>query len=129
MAPLLPGITEFPQSVDSIVQANILLLIRFLHLHGAYLEGQAKEIDKAFRVVVVVQITGGEGGNALVIQGVRRCGSGLDNIAFVKLEFHFARDIFLGLFNESLLGLPQRSEPFAFVYQAGETAAHLFFRA
>ncbi len=43
------------------------LFLRFLHLHGADLAGEAEKVDKAFRVVVVVQIAGGEGSNAFII--------------------------------------------------------------
>ena len=51
-------------------------------------------------------------------------GSGLDDVALVELEFHFTGYIFLGLLDESLLSLTERSEPFAFVYQACELCTH-----
>ena len=73
---------------------------------------------------MVIQITGGEGSQVLIVQRVRRSGSRLDDVALVELEFHFTGHIFLGLLDESLLCLTERSEPFTFVYQACELRTH-----
>ena len=73
---------------------------------------------------MIIQITGGEGSQVLIVQRVRRSGSCLDDVALVELEFHFTGYIFLGLLNESLLSLTERSESFAFVYQACELCTH-----
>lgn len=78
------------------------LLPLLLHLHGANLAGKAEEIDEALRVVVVVEIAGGEGCDALVVKCVRRGGAGLDDVALVELEFHLARHIPLGGLDECL---------------------------
>lgn len=52
--------------------------------------------------MVVVEITGGEGGQGFVVQGVGRGGSGFDDVAFVELEFYFSGYVFLGAGYECL---------------------------
>ena len=71
-----------------------------LQLHGTNLQGQTEQIDEAFCIVMVIQITGGEGSQVLIVQRVRRSGSRLDDVALVELEFHFTGYIFLGLLDE-----------------------------
>ncbi len=66
-----------------------------LHFHCAYLTGKSEEVNKALCIVVVVKVACGEGGDAFVVQTVRRCGSRLNDIALVKLELYFAGYIFL----------------------------------
>ena len=100
-------------------------LFQLLVLHGAYLGGKAEQIDEAFRIVMVVQVAGGEGSDGLVVQGIGRGGPGLDNVALVQLELHFAGHIFLGLLDEGLHRLAQRGEPFSFVYDLSEFVAHV----
>ena len=53
-------------------------------LHCAHLGGKAKEIDEAFRIMVIVQIAGGEGSDGLIVQGVGGSGSGLNDVALVE---------------------------------------------
>ena len=48
---------------------------------------------------MIIQITGGEGSQVLIVQRVRRSGSCLDDVALVELEFYFTGYIFLGLLN------------------------------
>ena len=45
----------------------LLCSLGFLHFHGADFAGKAEKVDKAFRVVMVVQVAGGKGGNAFII--------------------------------------------------------------
>ena len=73
---------------------------------------------------MVIQITGGEGSQVLIVQRVRRSGSGFDDVALVELEFYFTGYIFLSLLDECLLCFTERSEPFAFVYQACKFRTH-----
>ena len=40
-------------------------------LHGAYLAGEAKQIDEAFRVMMIIQVTCGKGSDGFVVQGIR----------------------------------------------------------
>ena len=78
--------------------------------------------------MVVVQVAGGEGSQGLVVQGVGRGGSGLDDIALVELELHFSGHVLLGHIHKCLDGLAQRGEPFSFVYDLGELVAQVLFR-
>ena len=64
-------------------------------LHGAYLAGEAKQIDEAFRVMMVIQVTCGKGSDGFVVQGIRGGGARLDDISLVKLELHFSGNVFL----------------------------------
>ena len=81
----------------------------FLHFQSAHLLGKTEEVDKSFRVVVVIEIAGREGSEALVVEAVRRRSAGLNDIALVETELDFAGDIFLGRLDECLLRLAKRS--------------------
>ena len=48
--------------------------------------------------MVVVEVTGGKGGQGFVVQGVGGSGSGFDDVAFVKLELDFSGYVFLASF-------------------------------
>ena len=67
----------------------LFVVLNFLHLHSTNLQRQAKQCDESACVMVVIEITGGEGCQRFIVQAVRRSGSGFDDIAFVKLEFYF----------------------------------------
>ena len=71
-------------------------------LHGAYLAGEAKQIDEAFRVMMVIQVTCGKGSDGFVVQGIRGGGARLDDISLVKLELHFSGNVFLCAVHKSL---------------------------
>ena len=77
--------------------------------------------------MMVVEVTGGEGGQRLTVQGVRGGGACLDDVAFVQLELDFAGHILLGGFHEGLYSFPQGGEPFAFIYDLSHLVAHVFF--
>jgi len=51
---------------------------------------------------MVIQVTGCEACDALIVQRVRRSGTGFDDIALVKLELHFTGHILLGGLYECL---------------------------
>ena len=74
---------------------------------------------------MVVQLSGGEGGQGLTVQGVGGGGSGFDDVAFVKLEFYLSGYILLGGFHESLNSFPEGSEPFSLIYDLGHLVAHI----
>ncbi len=46
---------------------GVLFFLSFLHFHGTDFAGEAEEVDKAFRIVVVIQVAGGEGSDAFII--------------------------------------------------------------
>ena len=97
-----------------------LILFCFHELHSTNLQRQSEQGDESACVVVVIHITGGEGCQRLVVEAVRRCGSGFDDVAFVKFEFYFASYILLSACYECADSITQRSEPFSFVYIAQE---------
>ena len=107
----------------------LFIFFDFLLLHGAYLAGKAEQIDKAFCVMMVVQVTCGKGSDGFVIQGIRGGGACLDDISLVKFEFHFAGYIFLSAFYESLDSLAQRGKPFSFIHDLCEFIAHIKLRS
>ena len=76
--------------------------------------------------MVVVEISGCERSERLIVEAVWRSRSGFDDIAFVQLEFYFSGHVFLGGFHECLNCFAQRGEPFSFVYDLGELAAQFF---
>ena len=77
------------------------ILALFLHLHCTHLAGEAKQIDEALCIMVIVQIAGGEGSDALIVERVGRSGASLDDIALVELEFYLAGHIFLSLLDDA----------------------------
>lgn len=101
------------------------LLALLLHLHGADFAGQAEEVDEALRVVVVVKVAGGEGGDALVVERVRGGGACLDDVALVELELHFAGHIPLCGLDKRLQRLAKRGEPLALVDHLREFVAEV----
>ena len=103
-----------------------LIVLHFLKLHCADLQGQTEQSDESVRVVVVVHIACGEGSKGLIVQAVWRSGSGFDDVSFVKFQLYFAGDILLSGFHECLNRFPERSEPFAFVHDLRELVAQVF---
>ena len=65
---------------------------------------------------MVVEVSRRKACKGFAVQWVRRNSSGFDDVAFIELELNFACHILLGAFNESLDSLPERSEPFSFIY-------------
>lgn len=45
----------------------VFLAFRFLHFHSTDFAGEAEQIDEALRIVMVIQISGSEGGDAFII--------------------------------------------------------------
>ena len=86
---------------------RLLVSLKLLHLHGADLGGKAEQIDEALCVVMVVQIACGKRSDALIVERIGGSGSGLNDIALVKLEFHFACNAALGGFDKRLYCLAQ----------------------
>ena len=60
--------------------------------------------------MVIVHIAGSERSDTLIIECVGGSGAGLDDVALVKLEFHFAGHILLGGFDKGLDRLADRGE-------------------
>ena len=75
---------------------------------------------------MIIHITSGEGSQGLIVEAIRRSGSGFDDISFVKLEFYFTGHIFLSACYECADSVAQRSEPFSFIYNLGHLVAHVF---
>lgn len=101
------------------------LLLQFLLFHGANLCGESEEIDKAFGVMVIIEVTGGKGCDALIVQRIWRGGAGLDDISFVKFKLHFTGNVFLGGLNKCLYCLAQRAEPFSLINDLSQFVAHV----
>ena len=80
----------------------LLFFFGFCHLHGTNLCGKAVKIDESGGIMMVLKITGGEGGDALIIERIGGSGSLLDDISFVELHFAFAGHVFLGGLYECL---------------------------
>ena len=78
--------------------------------------------DAAF---IVLSRAGGEGSDGLIVQGIGRSSTCLDDVSFVEFEFHFAGYVFLGLLDEGLHCFTQRSEPFSFIYDLSKLVAHV----
>ena len=93
--------------------------------HGADLQGKAEEGNESLRVVVVVQIACGKACQRLAVERVGGGGAGLDDVALVELEFHFAGHILLGGLHECLDSLTQGSKPLALVYDLSHLVAHV----
>ena len=53
------------------ITAQTIITVVILYLHGTNLQRQTEQIDEAFCIVMVVQITGGEGSQVLIVQRVR----------------------------------------------------------
>ena len=51
---------------------------------------------------MIIQISRGEGSDALIVKRIGRGGSRLDNVALVKLEFYLAGHIFLCFLDKCL---------------------------
>ena len=76
---------------------------------------------------MIIQISGGKGGQRLTVQAVRRGSSGFDDVAFVEFELYFSGYIFLGAGHKSLYGFPKGREPFSFVNDLSHLVAQVFF--
>ena len=74
---------------------------------------------------MVVEVAGGEGGEALAVEGVRGGRAGLDDVALVETHLYFTGDVFLGGLDEGLLRLAKRGEPLAFVDEGSEFVADI----
>ena len=85
-----------------------LLLAALLIKHRFDLDRQAKEVDKALGVLLVVNMVFAESRDFLVVEGVRRGNAGVDDVALVKLQPHFAGDSLLRLVDKGRQRLPQR---------------------
>ena len=92
---------------------------------GVSQELWSKQGDEAVGVMMVVEVTGGEGGQRLTVQGVRGGGACLDDIPFLELEFHFSSNVLLGGGDKSADSVAQRGEPFPFVYDLCQLIAHV----
>ena len=75
---------------------------------------------------MVVEITGCEACEGFAVQRVWGGRSGLDNIAFVELKFHFSCHILLCGCHKSLDCLSKRCEPFPFVYNLSQLIGKVF---
>ena len=96
-----------------------------LKLHGTNLAGETEQVDKAFCIVVIVQVTGCEGCDALIVQRVRGSSTGFDDIALVEFEFYFTGYVLLGGFDECLHCFAKRCKPFPFVYDLCKLVAEI----
>ena len=95
--------------------------------HSTNLACKTEQVDETFCIMVVIQITGCEACNALVVQRIWRSGSCLDDVTFVQLEFHFTGYVLLCAFDECLYCLAKRSKPFSFVYDLSKFVAKICF--
>ena len=59
---------------------HVLALIG--HLHRPDLAGKPEQVDKSLRIMMIIQVSGGKGSNAFIVQCIRGSGACLDNIAF-----------------------------------------------
>ena len=75
---------------------------------------------------MIVHITGCKACQRLIVKWVWRSSSGFNDISFVKSEFNFTCNIFLGRFYESTKSFTKWCEPFSFVYNLSEFVAKIF---
>ena len=104
---------------------SLFLPVYFLHLQRSHLLRKSEESDESFRVVVIIEIAGCKGCEALIVEAVRGVCAGLNDVAFVEAEFDFAGHVLLSGLDEGLLRLAKRREPFSFIDKAGKLVADL----
>ena len=104
-----------PWLVEILRGRLFLVFLYFRHFHSPNLERQTEQGDESVRIVMIVEISGGEGSKGFTVQAVGGGGSRLDDIALVEFELHLSGDIFLGGLHKCLNGFPERGEPFALI--------------
>ena len=63
----------------------LFVFVSLLVQHGLDFDGQAKEVDKALCVMLVVNVVFPKGGDFLAVEGIGRADAGVDDIALIEL--------------------------------------------
>ena len=82
------------------------MLLIFGLLHRLNLDWQAKQIDEAGGIRLIINLILVEGSNLLIVQGIRGSNARIDDISLVKLQLNIAGYGLLSGIHKSRKGFP-----------------------